>query len=56
MRCVGFYNFGGSGTETITGGANPAIPSARENICASENMFFSGQFSNLSRYLVDITF
>ena len=55
MRFVGFYNFGGSGTETITGGANPAIPSARENVCAGEMMFFSGQFSNLSRYLVDIT-
>ncbi len=55
MRFVGFYNFGGGGTEEISGGANPAIPSARENVCSSENMFFTGQFSNLSRYLVDIT-
>ena len=55
MRFVGFYNFGGSGTEEVIGGANPAIPSSTEQVCNSENMFFSGQFSNLSRYLVDIT-
>ena len=55
MKFVGFYNFGGGGTETITGGANENIPSFTENVCQNDKMFFSGQFSNLSRKVVHIS-
>tara|TARA_R110000751_G_scaffold97753_4_gene190294 strand:+ start:1346 stop:2074 length:729 start_codon:yes stop_codon:yes gene_type:complete len=55
MEFNGFYNFGGTGTATIVGGANDNIPSFTENVCANEKMLFTGQFSNLSRELVHIT-
>ena len=55
MKFAGFYNFGGGGTEEITGGTNENIPSFEENVCQNDKMFFSGQFSNLSRTLIHIT-
>ena len=55
MRFGGFYNFGGGGTEEITGGADPNVPSFTENVCANDSMFFSGDFTNLSRELLHIT-
>jgi len=55
MRFGGFYNFGGGGTEEITGGSDPNIPSFTENVCANDSMFFSGDFTNLSRELLHIT-
>ena len=56
MEFNGFYNFGGGGTETILGNANENIPSFSENVCANEKMLFTGQFANLSRQLIHITF
>tara|TARA_R110000803_G_scaffold87863_2_gene154780 strand:- start:1921 stop:2649 length:729 start_codon:yes stop_codon:yes gene_type:complete len=56
MQFNGFYNFAGTGTAVITGVANDNIPSFSENVCANEKMMFSGQFSNLSRQLIHITF
>ena len=56
MEFNGFYNFAGGGTETILGVANENLPSFTENICANQNMLFTGQFSNLSRQLIHITF
>ena len=55
MRFVGLYNFGGGGTEVITGVANDNLPSHTENVCYNEKTFFSGQFTNLSRELIHIT-
>ena len=55
MRFVGLYNFGGSGTEVITGVANDNLPSHTENVCYNEKTFFSGQFTNLSRELIHIS-
>ena len=55
MRFGGFYNFGGSGSEEIVGGSDPNIPSFTENVCSNDNMFFSGDFTNLSRELIHIT-
>ena len=56
MRFGGFYNFSGSGgTEEITGGADSNIPSFTENVCANDSLFFSGDFTNLSRELLHIT-
>ena len=55
MRFAGFYNFGGGGTEEVTGGSNENIPSHEENICTNDKMLFSGQFSNLSRVLIHVT-
>ena len=56
MEFNGFYNFAGGGTETILGVANDNLPSFTENVCANEKMLFTGQFSNLSRQLINITF
>ena len=56
MDFNGFYNFGGGGTEIITGVANDNLPSHSENVCANEKMLFTGQFANLSRQLIHITF
>ena len=58
MEFNGFYNFGGgsSGSETITGVVNDNLPSFTENVCANEKMLFTGQFANLSRQLIHITF
>jgi hypothetical protein len=56
MDFNGFYNFGGGGTEIITGVANDNLPSHTENVCANEKMLFTGQFANLSRQLIHITF
>ena len=56
MEFNGFYNFGGGGTETILGGSNDNLPSHTENVCANEKMLFTGQFANLSRQLIHITF
>lgn len=55
MRFAGFYNFGGAGTEEVTGGTNENIPSHTENVCNNDRMFISGQFSNLSRHLLHIS-
>jgi hypothetical protein len=54
MRFYGFYNFKGGGTEQITGIANEGLPSSTDNISNNPNIFFSGQFSNLSRRLVHV--
>jgi len=55
MRFVGMWNFSGGGTETITGVANPNLPSHEENVCYNEKTFFTGEFTNLSRELIHIT-
>jgi len=55
MKFVGMYNFGGGGTEIITGIANENLPSHTENIGYNEKVLFSGEFTNLSRTLVHIT-
>ena len=55
MQYAGLYNFGGGGTETVTGGSNENIPSFEENVCNNDKMLFSGQFSNLSRVLIHVT-
>ena len=55
MQFSGLYNFGGGGTETVTGGSNENIPSFEENVCNNDKMLFSGQFSNLSRVLIHVT-
>ena len=54
MRFYGFYNFKGGGTEQITGISNEGLPSSTDNISNNPNIFFSGQFSNLSRRLVHV--
>jgi len=56
MEFNGFYNFGGGGTEIIVGVANDNLPSHTENVCSNEKMLFTGQFANLSRQLIHITF
>ena len=55
MKFVGMYNFGGGGTEIITGVANEQLPSHTENIGYNEKVLFSGEFTNLSRTLVHVT-
>lgn len=55
MKFAGFYNFGGGGTETVTGVSNENLPSFEENVCNNDKMLFSGQFSNLSRVLIHVT-
>jgi hypothetical protein len=54
MQFVSLYNFKGGGTEEITGIANENMPSATDTISQNQNLFFSGQFSNLSRTLVHV--
>ena len=56
MEFNGWWNFGGGGTETITGVANPNLPSHTENVCSNEKMLFTGQIANLSRELIHVTF
>ena len=41
MKFVGMYNFGGGGTEIITGVANEQLPSHTENIGYNEKVLFS---------------
>lgn len=57
MKLVGFYNFGGGGggSSLITGITNENLPSFTENVGYNEKVFFSGQFSNLSRQEIHIT-
>jgi len=55
MRLVGLYNFGGSGTQVITGNGTINIPSFTETIANDPNMFFSGQITNLSMELIKVT-
>ena len=55
MEFVGFFNWGGSGTEIITGGSNEQLPSAEQNVGTNEYMFFSGDFTNLSREMVHVS-
>ena len=54
MQFLALYNFKGGGTEQITGGTNANLPSATDTISQNQNIFFNGQFSNLSRTLVHI--
>ena len=54
MRFYGFYNFKGGGTEQITGIANEGLPSATDVISQNNNIFFNGEFTNLSRQLVHV--
>ena len=54
MQFLSLYNFKGGGTEQITGGTNANLPSATDTISQNQNIFFNGQFSNLSRHLVHI--
>ena len=56
MLWRGLYNFKSSGTEVITGGANQSQPSSVDLVSANANVFFSGQFSNLSRVLLGVEF
>ena len=55
MDFNGFFNSGGTGTVLVVGGANENIPAFTELVCSNEKMFFSGQFTNLSRQLIHIT-
>ena len=55
MKFLGMWNLGGGGTEVILGVANENLPSHTENIGYNEKVFFSGEFTNLSRTLVHIT-
>jgi hypothetical protein len=55
MQFLGMWNFGGGGTETILGVANPNLPSHTENVCFNEKVMFSGQITNLSRELIHVT-
>ncbi len=55
MKFIGMWNFGGGGTEIVTGVANENLPSHTENIGYNEKVLFSGEFTNLSRTLVHIT-
>ena len=54
MQFLALYNFKGGGTEQITGITNENMPSATDTIAQNQNIFFNGQFSNLSRTLVHI--
>ena len=54
MQFLALYNFKGGGTEQITGGTNANLPSATDTIAQNQNIFFNGQFSNLSRTLVHV--
>ena len=54
MQFLSLYNFKGGGTEQITGIANANMPSATDTISQNQNIFFNGQFSNLSRTLVHV--
>ena len=54
MQFLALYNFKGGGTEQITGITNANMPSATDTISQNQNIFFNGQFSNLSRTLVHI--
>ena len=56
MRFYGFYNFKGGGTEQITGIANEGLPSAEDVVSQNNNIFFNGEFTNLSRVLVHVGF
>ena len=57
MKFIGFYNFKGGGTEEIIGGANVNLSYADSEDIISNNpkIFFSGQFTNLSRVLMHVT-
>ena len=54
MQFLALYNFKGGGTEQITGITNANMPSSTDTISQDPNVFFNGQFSNLSRTLVHI--
>ena len=54
MQFLSLYNFKGGGTEQITGITNENMPSATDTISQNQNIFFNGQFSNLSRTLVHV--
>ena len=54
MRFYGFYNFKGGGTEEITGIANEGLPSSEDVVSQNNNIFFNGEFTNLSRVLVHV--
>jgi len=56
MEFAGMFNLGGTGTVLLTGSANDNIPVFTENVCSNEKMMFSGQFANLSRETIHITF
>ena len=56
MLWSGMYNFASSGTEVITGVANESQPSYVDLVSTNANLFFSGQFSNLSRVLLGVEF
>ena len=54
MQFLSLYNFKGGGTEQITGITNENLPSETDTVSQNPNIFFKGQFSNLSRTLVHI--
>jgi hypothetical protein len=54
MQFLSLYNFKGGGTDQITGITNANLPSATDTVSQNQNIFFNGQFSNLSRTLVHI--
>lgn len=55
MKFHGLYNFAGTGTEQITGVANTNLPSAEDFLSQNANVFFNGQFTNLSRQLLHVS-
>lgn len=55
MRFVGFYNFRGAGTEVVTGNGTPNIASVEDVVANDPNIFFSGQITNLSMELIQVT-
>lgn len=56
MQFLSLYNFRGGGTEQITGVTNEGLPSVEDTISQDQNILFNGQFSNLSRVLVHVSF
>ena len=54
MRFYGFYNFKGGGTEQITGITNEGLPSSEDVVSQNNDIFFNGEFTNLSRVLVHV--
>ena len=55
MKFMGLYNFKGLGTEVITGNGDANRPSSKDVVSNDPNTFFSGQITNLSRVLIQVS-
>ena len=53
MKFIGMWNFGGGGTEIVTGVANENLPSHTENIGYNEKVLNCGEFGKAS-FIVDL--